>query len=390
MNTKSHLLFSSDIKIGVLGGGQLGKMLCQAANPWNWHISVLEKSPDCPAAPICTSFKTGDFKNYNDVYNFGKNVDILTVEIESVNTAALHALEKEGKIVHPKPTSLDIIKDKGLQKKFFKDHNLPSSNYNVYNDASEIKADIENKKISIPFVQKARKDGYDGKGVMIINSTEMVQNLMEVPCVIEEVVNIYKELAVIVARNQQGQVEAYTPVEMVFDPKANLVDYLICPANISEEIIQQSIKLAVDTIEAFDICGLLAVELFLTRDGKLLINEVAPRPHNSGHHTIESCTVSQFQQHLRAITNLPLLKPIPYLPAAMINLLGQEGHIGRAILNHTDETLRVNGLFIHLYGKKVTKPFRKMGHVTVVNQDINKALSLAKEAKKQLTITTHE
>jgi len=361
-------------KVGVLGGGQLGKMLALAAGNWHLPMYFLDESKDFPVGGFATGFTEGSFKNYDDVYNFGKMVDVLTIEIEHVNTDALLQLEKEGLTIHPKPSALNIIKDKGLQKQFYQQHQFPTSDFQLFDSEEDLRKAIGNQKTTYPFVQKSRTAGYDGKGVAIIRSEADLQTkLLSEACVVEELVDIKKELAVIVARNSNGEVVAFPTVEMDFNAEANLVEMLICPAQIDSKIAQAAENLAKAVIEAFDICGLLAVELFLTKDNQLLINEVAPRPHNSGHHTIDSCYTSQFEQHLRGILNLPLGSTKMKSPAVMVNLLGEPGYFGHVLYQGLEECLAIEGVNVHLYGKAETKPFRKMGHVTVLGETIDMA-----------------
>jgi len=378
--------FNINNRIGILGGGQLGKMLTLAAANWHLPMYILEKSNQFSAGRLATRFVQGDFKDYEDVYFFGKNTDILTIEIEHVNTEALHQLVKEGVIIHPAPAQLDIIKDKGLQKQFYAQHKLPTSEFELFENATEVQQAIQAGKWNYPFVQKSRTAGYDGKGVSMIRSE--ADQLMDVPCVLEPLVDINKEIAVIVARNPSGQIEAFPPVEMAFHPTANLVEFLACPARIEERQTQAAIDLAKKIIQTYDICGLLAVEMFLTNAGELLINEVAPRPHNSGHHTIDSCYTSQFEQHIRAITNLPLGSTKLTSPAVMLNLLGESGHTGKVHYLGLKECLSIEGVYVHLYGKAETKPFRKMGHVTVVNEDLEEAILVARKVQKMLKVVT--
>ncbi|MEM9888392.1 MAG: 5-(carboxyamino)imidazole ribonucleotide synthase [Bacteroidota bacterium] len=377
-------IFDIHQRIGILGGGQLGKMLTLAAANWHAPIYILEKSNRYSAGRLATRFVQGDFKDYEDVYFFGKHTDILTIEIEHVNTAALHQLVKEGVIVHPAPDKLDIIKDKGLQKQFYAHHALPTSSFQLFEDAAAIQNAIDNQQLRYPFVQKSRTAGYDGKGVAVIRSKD--DPLMKTASLVEPLVDIDKEIAVIVARNPNGQIEAFPPVEMLFHPTANLVEFLACPARISEAVVMAAIQLAKQTIQTYDICGLLAVEMFLTKSGELLINEVAPRPHNSGHHTIDSCYTSQFEQHIRAITNLPLGSTKLTSPAVMLNLLGEAAHTGKTDYLGLKECLSMEGVYVHLYGKATTRPFRKMGHVTIVNEDMEKAIEIAGEVKKRLKV----
>ncbi len=377
-------MLSPKTKIGILGGGQLGKMLALAAVPLHLDLHFLEKSSDCPAAPFAPHFVAGDFCNYDDVMNFGKALDVITIEIENVNTEALEELERMGKIVHPSPKILALIKDKGLQKQFYIDHSLPTSDFRLFESADQLKAAIAEKKLPLPFVQKSRTDGYDGKGVHVVRSEQDLEKLLPGPCLTEALVDIDKELSVIAARNEAGEVSIYPPVEMVFDHKANLVRYLFAPANISQELSQKVEKLAVDVCDSFGICGLLAVEMFLTKDGEVLLNEVAPRPHNSGHHTIEANLTSQFEQHLRAILNLPLGTTHMLRPAVMVNILGGQYHLDADEYINLEEVLKIEGAFVHLYGKKHTKPFRKLGHVTVTANTIEDAIAKSRQVSALL------
>lgn len=360
-------------KIGILGGGQLGKMLCVSATNLHLDISVLDPSSDCSAAFVCKKFYCGNLSDYDTVYRFGQSVDVITIEIENVNTEALMKLAEEGKVVHPAPHALHIIQDKGLQKEFYSKNNLKTSPYIICENKKEIHEQIKNGSISFPFVQKSRKAGYDGKGVVVINSSDNLHKLMETPCVIEQKVNIQKELSVIAVRDVLGNVSCYAPVEMIFDEQANLVKYLLCPAQISETIAQKAIVLATETINAFDIVGILAVEMFLDENNELLINEVAPRPHNSGHHTIENTFTSQYEQQLRAILGLPLGSVKTIMPAVMLNLLGEPGYSGAARYVGIEKCLEIEGVKIHLYGKSETKPYRKMGHVTILDSTLESA-----------------
>ncbi|MEM1321257.1 MAG: 5-(carboxyamino)imidazole ribonucleotide synthase [Bacteroidota bacterium] len=379
-------IINSDFKLGILGGGQLGKMLVLAAQNWDLNTWILDASADFPAASACSHFVEGSFKNYDDVYAFGKQVDVITIEIEHVNTEALLQLEAEGKIVHPRPAALNIIKDKGLQKQFYAQHGLPTSPFRLYESLEAIKAAIASGELQYPFVQKTRTAGYDGQGVALIRSEANAHKLLNAPSMVEDLVDIEKELAVQVTRNPSGQVVAFPPVEMEFNPVANLVECLICPANISKEVGEKATQLAQAAIEAYDICGLLSVEFFLSKSGEVLINEVAPRPHNSGHHTIEGNHCSQFQQHLRAVLDWPLANTDIRMPAVMVNLLGAEGHKGTARYENLRDCLAVDGAHLHLYGKNMTKPFRKMGHATVLDPDLNEARRRAQFIKDTLNI----
>ncbi len=374
-------------KLAILGGGQLGKMLCIAAAPLDIPIFILDEDESFPAGRLCTAFFQGDFKNYDDVYSIGSQVEVITIEIEHFNTAALYQLEKEGKKVHPSPAQLDIIKDKGLQKLFYVEHHLPTSNFALFDDKNAILEALEKKQIQLPFVQKSREAGYDGKGVAVIkNKNDLSEKLLKGASVVEDLIEIQKELAVLVSRNERGEIAVYDVVEMEFNAEANLVEFLFSPAEVNPLIAIEAEELAIKTIEAYDICGLLAVELFLTKDNQLLINEVAPRPHNSGHHTIDACMTSQFQQHLRAVLNLPLGSTKTTSPSVMLNLLGEPNYIGDVIYEGIEECLGMEGVFIHLYGKKTTKPMRKMGHVTIIGATLAEAKKKALMVKEKLKV----
>ena len=373
-------------RVGILGAGQLGKMLAVAAAPYHLPLSAIDKSSDSPAAPYLQRFVAGDFKQYDDVLAFGRTVDVLTIEIEHVNTAALHRLVEEGITVHPRPGALDTIKDKGLQKQFYEANDLPTAPFRLWKDDTEVKAALGEGLLSYPFVQKSREAGYDGKGVAIIRSAADLPKLIAAPCITETLIPFAKELAVIAARRPSGEVRTYPAVEMVFHPTANLVERLACPAAIPPAVEAAARALAIRTIEAYDLCGLLAVEMFLTTDGELLINEVAPRPHNSGHQTIESCPTSQFEQHLRAILDWPLGDTAPHAPSVMVNLLGAKGHRGKTSYAGLEDCLQLPGVHLHLYGKAETRPFRKMGHATVVHTDAVEAAKLAETVKSKLRI----
>ncbi len=376
----------TNTKVGILGGGQLGKMLALAAHNWDVTTWALDADQSFPAGPVCSHFVEGNFKNYDDVYRFGKQVDVLTIEIEHVNTDALLKLEAEGLKIHPSPAKLNIIKDKGLQKEFYQKNNLPTSAFQLYESGEAIRAAISDGTLHFPFVQKSRTAGYDGKGVAVIKSENDLHLLMPDASVVEDLVDIEKEIAVIVARNEQGEVSAFPPVEMEFNPVANLVEFLVCPAGLDEKTAKAAEALARDTIEAYGICGLLAVELFLTKDNQLLINEVAPRPHNSGHHTIDSCYTSQFEQHLRAILDLPLGSTNMKTASVMVNLLGEPGYTGPVEYAGFDDCVKMEGVKVHLYGKTVTKPYRKMGHVTILAQDLESAKTKARKVKETLKV----
>ncbi|MEL6669289.1 MAG: 5-(carboxyamino)imidazole ribonucleotide synthase [Bacteroidota bacterium] len=374
--------------IGILGGGQLGKMTCQAASAWHWPVHILDKSTDFPAAPYATHFVEGDFRRSEDVLAFGRGVDVLTIEIESVNTEALHQLVAEGKAVYPQPHVIDLIKDKGTQKEFLAQHELATSPFELCDRPAEVQQKVTAGEWTFPFVQKARTGGYDGRGVHIVRSEKDLENLLPGPCLIERMADIDKEIAVVVARDTRGEVRAFPCVEMVFHPTANLLEYQLCPARINGDTQDRATDLAIKTAEAFGIVGLLAVELFLNKDGSIWVNEVAPRPHNSGHHTIEACVTSQYQQLLRILTELPLGDTDMRHPSAMANVLGAEGHTGPTHYDGLDVAMGTPGVFMHLYGKTTTKPFRKMGHLTALGDTLEQAEERVKTARDHLRVIT--
>jgi 5-(carboxyamino)imidazole ribonucleotide synthase len=360
--------FDNSQKIGILGGGQLGKMLIQKALDLDLDISVLDNDPDCPCKSIATNFVKGDISNFQAVYDFGENLDVLTIEIENVNIEALKKLESEGKKVFPQPHIVENIKNKCTQKQFFKDHNIPTSEFILVSGLKEI---AENKEF-LPAVNKIGVGGYDGRGVQTIRNEADIVKGFEAAGILEKFVDFEKELAVIIARNSDGEIKTFPVVEMVFHPVANLVEYLFSPAAISVDIAEKANKIAIQTIEAYGLVGLLAVEMFLTKSGEILVNEVAPRPHNSGHHTQKANLVSQYDQHWRAILNLPLGDTKDISMAAMVNILGEENHEGIAQVEGLEKILGQENVFPFFYGKKKTKPFRKMGHVSILANDFEK------------------
>ncbi|NND33135.1 MAG: 5-(carboxyamino)imidazole ribonucleotide synthase [Saprospiraceae bacterium] len=378
----------TNTRIGVLGGGQLGKMLAQAGSRWNLNLWLTDKDFDFPAAAVTNKFIQGDFTSHDLVYQLGHHVDIITIEIENVNTDALIKLEKEGKEIYPQPGVIQTIKDKGLQKQFYRDHAIPTSAFQLVVNASEVRKGLASGSIKLPFVQKSRTEGYDGRGVQVMHSEADLEQLFNRPSVIEELISIKKEIAVLVARNPAGQIVTYPAVEMAFHPTANLVEQLISPARIDPGIEQQAETMAKKIIQDFDMVGLLAIEFFLTQEDQLLVNEVAPRPHNSGHHTIEGNITSQYEQLLRAILDLPLGDTSIRSPAVMINLLGEPGHQGEAHYQGLDKVLAMKDVHVHIYGKKETKPFRKMGHVTILDKDIEVAIAKAKEVARTLKVVS--
>lgn len=372
----------SELKLGILGGGQLGRMLIQQAINYNVTSLVLDPDPDAPCKNIANYFENGSITDFDTVYNFGKKADVITIEIEKVNIEALEQLEKEGKKVFPQSRVIRLIQDKGIQKQFFKENDIPTSPFQIVNT----REDIENSLIPFPYILKLRKDGYDGKGVMRINSAEDLKNAFDAPCIIEKLVDFEKEVAVIVARNSNGDMKTFPMVEMEFNAEANLVEFLISPSTYAENLQQKAENIAKNIASAMNITGILAVEMFVDGDGEILVNEVAPRPHNSGHQTIEGNYVSQFEQHLRSIYNLPLGDTTSITNAIMINLLGEKGSEGVAKYENLEKILAIDGVFVHLYGKKYTKPFRKMGHVTIVDIDREKAIEKARYVQKTLKV----
>jgi 5-(carboxyamino)imidazole ribonucleotide synthase len=374
--------YGKQLQIGVLGGGQLGRMLIQAANSLDIQLHMLDPDPDAPCAQIAYSFQVGSLTDYQTVMNFGQNKDLLTVEIENVNTEALKALEQQGVKVFPQPHILELIRDKGLQKQFYIDHKIPTAPFVFYQTPQD---DLP---FEFPVVHKLRTGGYDGKGVQIIQHPSELQSSFQEPSIIEACIPFEKELSVIVARNQDRQTNCFPLVECEFNPEANLVEFLFSPAAVSPEIEKQAQAIAIDIIEKLDMVGLLAVEYFLTKEGELLVNEIAPRPHNSGHHTIEIARCSQFEQHLRAILNLPLANTELHSAGAMLNLIGEKGHTGSVYYEGLEEILKLPGVHPHLYGKSQTKPFRKMGHVTISAAHMQEVRRLAQIVKETIRVVS--
>lgn len=368
--------------LGVLGGGQLGRMLIQSAINYNQDIHILDPDPNAPCKDLSQRFMVGSLKDFDTVYAFGHGCDVITVEIESVNTEALEKLQAEGKKVYPQPHILSLIQDKRKQKQFYQKHGIPTSDFIL----TANKAEVIHNSAFLPAVNKLGKEGYDGRGVQVIRSIDELEFAFDQPGLLEKLIDFDKEIAVTVARNEAGELAVYPAVECAFHPTANLVEFLFAPANISTEIEQKAQKIAKNVILKLGMVGILAVEMFVTKDGEVLVNEVAPRPHNSGHHTIEANYTSQFEQHLRAVMNWPLGNPDLRCPAAMINLLGEEGFTGPVKVEGKEEALAEKGVYIHLYGKKITKPFRKMGHVTVLSDDVEELNAKAHKIKELIKI----
>ena len=380
--------FSSDFKLGILGGGQLGKMLLYDAKRYDLHTKVMDSNKDAPCNKIADDFIVGDITDYDDVINFGNSVDLITVEIENVNTDALEFLEKSGKKVYPSPKNLRIIQNKSDQKNFYSKNNLPTSRFKNYSNIEELKRNFLHDNFEFPFVWKSSRFGYDGKGVKIIKNIEDLDFSYDHQCLIEEKISIKKELSVIVSRNTDGEIKCFPVVEMEFNEKSNLVEYVMCPANISKQIEEKAIIIASEIAKKFEMVGLLAVELFVTNKDEILINEVAPRPHNSGHHTIECCVTSQFDQHIRSILNLPLGETGILIPGIMVNLVGENMEEGNVNYKNINDIFDIPGVYIHIYGKKKSRLNRKMGHITIVNKDINKAIEIGKSIKNKIKVTS--
>ncbi|CAM1352105.1 5-(carboxyamino)imidazole ribonucleotide synthase [Tenacibaculum insulae] len=378
--------FSSNFKLGVLGGGQLGRMLLTETQKLDIHTLILDGNPEAPCAQICNEFHQGDLFDFDTVYNFGKKVDVLTIEIENVNIDALDKLESEGLTIYPKPASLRIIQNKARQKTFYKDHQIPTADFSHYAFLEELKHSYENNIIEFPFVWKAAQFGYDGNGVKVVRNYNDLYSLPEVECIAEKLVPFKNELAVIVARNSSGEIKTYPVVEMEFHPEANQVEYVICPARIEESVAKKAQEVALKVANSLNFVGLLAVEMFQTINDEILVNEVAPRTHNSGHYSIEASYTNQFEQHLRSILNLPLGNTESKVAGIMVNLVGAEGYTGDVVYENMHEILKIDGVTPHIYGKKTTKPFRKMGHVTIVNKDINEARKIAQQVKETIKV----
>lgn len=374
--------FDPNVKIGVLGGGQLGRMMIQSAIDINLEIKSMDPDPNAPCKSIASEFVNGDIRDFDQVMAFGGSCDIITVEIENVNIEALEALEKAGKKVYPQPHALKTIKDKGVQKQFYVANDIPTSDFVLTNSFE----DIHQNKHLLPGVHKLRTEGYDGRGVQVIKTEAEISKGFDKPSLIEKFVDYDKEISVIVARNAKGEMTTYPVVELEYHPEANLVEFLFAPSSLSEDVKIKARELAKKVISSLDMVGLLAVEMFATKDGEVIVNECAPRTHNSGHQTIEGNITSQFEQHIRAILNLPLGDTSITGASVMINLLGEEGHTGVAKYEGLEEALQIEGLHVHLYGKKLTKPFRKMGHVTLVGDDLNNLKTIARSVKHSIKI----
>lgn len=382
--------FSSDFKLGILGGGQLGKMLLFDTRKFDIQTYVLDPSDEAPCKIACDHFFKGDLMNFETVYNFGKKVDVLTFEIELVNLEALIKLEEEGLKVYPSPKTLKLIQNKGIQKDFYIKHGIPTANYKQFANLKSVVIAILESKLKLPFVWKCTEFGYDGNGVKVIREISDLDNLANVECIAEEMIPFKNELAVIVCRNPSGEIKTYPVVEMEFHPEANQVEYVICPARIDNKVAEKARAIALNVSEKFNHVGLLAVEMFQTEDDEIIVNEVAPRPHNSGHYSIEASYTSQFENHLRAILNLPLGNTDSKVAGIMVNLSGAEGFSGDVVYENIEKILSWGGVTPHIYGKKQTRPFRKMGHVTIVNEDINEARKIAEKVKNTIRVISNQ
>jgi 5-(carboxyamino)imidazole ribonucleotide synthase len=373
--------FSQNFTIGILGGGQLGRMLIQSGIDYNLSFKVLDPDPDAPCKNL-SDFQAGKLTDYDTVMQFAKDCEIITIEIENVNTQALKDLAKQGKKVYPQPEVIELIQDKRSQKKFYQENGIPTAEFIL----TETREDIEKHLAFLPAVHKLGREGYDGRGVQIIKTKTDVVKAFDAPGVLEKRVDFEKEISVIAARTAKGEIKTFPAVEMVFHPEHNLVEYLFSPATVSDKVAQEADRIARHIIEALDLVGLLAVEMFVTKNGDVLVNEVAPRPHNSGHQTIEANATSQYEQHLRAIIGLPLGSTEVLIPSAMVNLLGSDGYTGPARYEGFEEVVNIPGVHVHLYGKKNTKPFRKMGHVTIVDHNIDSLKEKANFVKNTLNV----
>ena len=378
--------FSTQKKLGILGGGQLGKMLLQTTRTWDIYTKVLDPDIEAPARLSCNEFQVGSLMDYDTVFNFGKDCDVVTIEIEHVNVHALQALKKQGVTVHPDPNALEIINDKGLQKMFFKANDLPTSDFMFFENKDDVIKSLNQGVISLPFVQKSRKDGYDGRGVQIVNIAADTERLLNGSCLVEDKVDLKMEIAIIASRNIQGEVACYDAVAMDFVEGANMLDLLLYPVAIDATLVSKAKDIASELIQKLNICGLLAVEFFIDKKDTIYINEIAPRPHNSGHQTIESSETSQYEQHLRGILDLPLGSTNVTIPSVMVNLLGAEGYSGNVYYEHIEKCMATEGVHVHIYGKKQTRPFRKMGNVTVTNKSLHEAKKIAQWVKQTLIV----
>jgi len=378
--------FSSDFKLGILGGGQLGKMLLAETRKFDIQTYVLDPSKDAPCQFGAHYFEIGNLLDFDTVYNFGTKVDVLTIEIENVNLDALDKLELEGKKIYPSPKTLRNIQSKITQKKLYLQNQISTANAKTFDNKKDLIIEASQGNLLFPCVWKQDRFGYDGYGVKILKSENDLVDLPETPCLIEEMIPFKNELAVIVTRSVSGEVKTYPVVEMEFHPEANQVEYVICPARIDEKVAKKAQEIALKVSESFNHVGLLAVEMFQTNDDKILVNEVAPRPHNSGHYSIEASFTSQFENHLRAILDLPLGNTASKVAGIMVNLVGEDGFSGPVVYENIENIMAIDGVTPHIYGKRETRPFRKMGHVTIVNEDMMEARKVAEEVKNSIRV----
>jgi 5-(carboxyamino)imidazole ribonucleotide synthase len=370
----------SNLKIGIIGGGQLGKIMSQKAKKMGFHVTILDPTPNCPAAQVSDKHILGGFYDKVKLEELVQQTDVTTFELEHIDTSILKELHNHGHKIYPSPYVMELIQNKYEQKKLLDENSIPVPKYkNVEND-EDLKA------FGFPVIQKVKMGGYDGQGVQMLKSEEDITKAIKAESFIEELIDIDKELAIIVARSIEGEIRCYPVVEMLFDDRVNICDSVMAPARISKEIEEKSIEISIKSIEVLGGVGIFGVELFLTKNGDILVNEIAPRPHNSGHYTEESCATSQFEQIIRAVTNLPLGSTKLISPSVMVNLLGEEGYEGEPFIEGIHDALAIPELSFHFYGKSFTKPFRKMGHITVLDDDINKALEKAMKAKDILKI----
>lgn len=375
-------MFKRHLKLGLIKGGQLGRMLLQSAPSFDVQSFVMDDDVNCPCRHLCDDFTQGDAANFDDVYTFGKKVDVLTFEYEHIHVEALKKLKAEGLAIFPDPDIIELVQDKGRQKEFYRRHNIPTADFQIVPNRLALNACSE----FFPAVQKTCKAGYDGKGIYKLKDEDDIPGAFNEPSVIEKHIDFDKEISIVLARNINGEIAVYRAVEMVFHPQKNLVEFLRCPADISMDVEKKATTIALHILHQLNLVGVLAVEMFITKDSQVLVNEIAPRVHNSGHHTIEGALTSQFEQHLRAVMGLPLGLTDITLPSVMVNLLGDENYEGKAIYQGIEQALALGGVYIHLYGKTLTKPFRKMGHATIVDHDINKALERAHQVKGLIKI----
>ncbi|WP_372474631.1 5-(carboxyamino)imidazole ribonucleotide synthase [Capnocytophaga sp. ARDL2] len=378
--------FSSEFKLGILGGGQLGKMLLTDTRKFDIQTYVLDPSAEAPCQFGATKFFQGSLTDYDTVMQLGNQVDVLTIEIENVNLDALETLEKQGKKVFPSASTLQLIKNKGNQKDFYTKHSIPTAPYHRFSSVDDLKSAVNEGKVSLPFVWKATEGGYDGNGVKVVRKVEDLEVLPYTECIAETMIPFKNELAVIVARSASGEIKTYPVVEMEFHPEANQVEYVICPARIDDTVATKAREVALKVSEAYNHVGLLAVEMFQTQDDEILVNEVAPRPHNSGHYSIEASYTSQFEQHIRAILDLPLGNTESKVAGIMVNLVGEEGYSGQVVYENIEKIMAIDGVTPHIYGKRETRPFRKMGHVTIVNEDMTEARKVAQQVKETIRV----